>query len=148
MTYTFKLSRRLASNDWGRGALVAAALLLNACAASPTDPSAGGTTPAVPGWLTVQLTTPYSDDGAVQLRVTGPAVDSIVAESPHDGFGAASAGSADLVVTGTIVTGSVARFRVSDVNKATQYTATVVAAAQRSTFALRSTSGYRTAIVR
>ena len=92
MTYTFKISRRLASSytewlsprrraarytEWlTAGAL---ALVLTACGAnSGTGPSNNATpAPPTPGWLTVQLTTPYSNDGAVQLRVTGPSIDTI-----------------------------------------------------------------------
>lgn len=152
MTYTFKLSRRLAANDpsW-RGWFASLLLLTTACGAgSSTGPSDGTQPPvtAVPGWLTVQLTDPHHDDGALQLRVSGPAIDSIVADARYDGYGAAANGVADLVVAGSIVTGNVARFRVADVNQATAYTVSIVAAVQNDTYALRSTSGYRAVIVR
>jgi hypothetical protein len=148
MTYTFKLSRRLASNDWRTAALAPLLFLLAACGAGSSTGASGGNEPAVSGWLTVQLTSPNTDDGAVQLRITGPAVDSVVADTRYDGFGVASNGVADLVMAGNIATGNVARFRVADVNKATSYQATVVAAAQSGSFALRSTSGYRAVVVR
>lgn len=148
MTYTFKLSRRLASNDWRRAALAPLAFLVIACGGGSSTGPSGGNEPALAGWLTVQLTTPYTDDGAVQLRITGPAMDSVRAEAAYDGFGTTSNGVADLVMAGAISTGNVARFKVADVNRASAYSVTVVAAAQAGSYALRSTSGYRAVIVR
>lgn len=151
MTYTFKLSRRLASNDW-RPVVVLPALLLClvACGSSTTGPTDGDnvTPPVTPGWLTVQFTTPNSDDGAVQLRVTGPALDSVVADSRYDSFGTASATVGNLVATGNIATGNLARFRVPDVNRAAEYSVSVVAVAQQGSYALRGSSGYQAVIVR
>jgi len=150
MTYTFKLSRRLASNDWRRlVALPALLLSLVACGSSATGPTPKDDTPPVtPGWLTVQFTTPHTDDGAVQLRVSGPALDSVVADSRYDSFGAANATSGDLVATGSIVSGNLARFRVPDVNRAAEYSVSVVAVAQKGTFALRQAGGSPAVIVR
>jgi hypothetical protein len=146
MTYRFKLSRRLASNH-RRGLTFAPLLmLLAACGGSSPTGSSGGD--ATPGWLSVELTTPNGDDGAVQLRITGPGVDSVVASSPYNGFGVASGSTADLVLTGAIQTGRVARFQVSDVSRASQYAVSVTAVAQRGSYALRATSGYQTAVVR
>lgn len=151
MTYTYKLSRRLAVSHPSRRALPALCLLLllAACgASSPAGPDTGGQT-ATPGWLTVQLTSPYTDDGAIQLRVTGPTIDSIAPEPTLDGFGSVSGGTADVVVTGAVTTGNIARFRVADVNRASSYTVSVMAAAQQTSYALRAnTSVYGAVIVR
>lgn len=148
MTYTFKLSRRLAANYLRTAALAPLLALLVACGGGSSTGASGGNESAVPGWLTVQLTTPNTDDGALQLRITGPAVDSVVAESAYNGFGAAANGTADLVMAGAIATGNVARFRVADVNRASSYSVSVVAAAQSGSYALRNLSGYRAVIVR
>lgn len=152
MTYKFKLSRRLAASQRpGRVvSFLSVFLLLTACGASaPAGPDASEPVPATPGWLTVQLTTPYADDGALQLRVTGPSIDSIAPEAAYDGFGTVSAGVADVVITGTLADGNIARFRVSDVNRASQYGVSVVAAAQQTTYELRSnTNVYGAVIVR
>ncbi len=151
MTYTFKLSRRMAAND--RRALLFAPLflLLAACGANTaTGPDTGTNPPPqtpVPGWLTVQITDPNTDDGALQLRVTGPALDSIAGDARYDGFGAVTNGVADLVVTGRITSGNLARFRVADVQRASEYQASVVAVVQEHTYELRPTSGYRAVIV-
>ncbi|HET9065647.1 MAG TPA: hypothetical protein VFN22_07515 [Gemmatimonadales bacterium] len=124
-------------------------MLLVACgASSPAGPDTGEQ-PATPGWLTVQLTTPYADDGALQMRVTGPSIDSIAPEASYDGFGTVASGIGDVVVTGTLTNGNVARFRVSDVTRASQYNVLVVAAAQQTTYALRpNNSVYQAVIVR
>ena len=148
MTYTFKLSRRLASNNWRAAAITPLLALLVACGGGSSTGASGGNEPAVPGWLSVQLTTPNTDDGAIQLRITGPAIQDVMAESAYNGFGSAAAGVSDLVMAGAIVTGNVARFQVPDVNRATSYNVTVVAAAQSGTYALRNVSGYRAVIVR
>lgn len=145
MTYTFKLARRLATN--GKSAALALGALLGAAACGGSATGANDVQPGTPGWLSVELTSPNTDDGAVQLRVTGPSVDSVVAASPYNGFGQSSSGSADLVLTGAIRTGTVARFHVSDISRASQYRVTVTAAAQRGSYALRSTGGYQTAVV-
>lgn len=151
MTYTFKLSRRLAvAHRSGRLVpVLSLLLLLAACgASSPAGPDTGEQ-PATPGWLTVQLTTPYADDGALQMRVTGPSIDSIAPEASYDGFGTVSSGIGDVVITGALANGNVARFRVSDVTRASQYTVSVVAAAQQTTYALRTNNAvYGTVIVR
>lgn len=145
MTYRFKLSRRLASNHRRLAAAAVLALVLTACGGStPTGPE---TTTGTPGWLSVELTTPNADDGAVQLRVTGPGVDSVVATAAYNGYAAATSGAANLVLVGSVQSGVVARFRVPDVSRSSQYTASVTAAAQRGSYALRELSGYRTAIV-
>ena len=52
------------------------------------------------------------------------------------------------MLTGAVRTGRVARFRVADVSRPSQYSAGVTAAAQAGSYALRSTAGYHTAIVR
>jgi hypothetical protein len=148
MTYTFKLSRRLASNDWRTVAITPILALLVACGGGSSTGASGGNEPATPGWLSVELTTPHTDDGAVQLRITGPAIAEVAAEPAYDGFGASAGGTADVVVAGAITTGNVARFRVADVNRASSYAVSVVAAARSGTYELRNTSGYRAIIVR
>lgn len=155
MTYTFKLSRRLAANDWSwarRTAVGLAATLTTACGASggPTDPSPTPTpAPAQAGWLTLEFTTPRADDGAVQIALTGPSLDTLRAADSFQGIGVKTGSTtAALVVTGTLRTGAVARVWVPDVAKANQYTATVQAVAARGTYAVRETAGYSVVVVR
>ncbi|MES1259517.1 MAG: hypothetical protein ABUL71_02900 [Gemmatimonadota bacterium] len=125
---------------------VAAALMLAACSAQATTaPSVSGTPTS--GWLTLQLTTPHSDDGAVQLSIVGPAIDSVKILT-YDGFEAHSATVADLVATGTITSGDVARVHIPDLSRTTEYHASVSAAAARDSYALQALDGYRAVLVR
>lgn len=148
MTYKFKLSRRLAASQRFLG--VIAAMGLAACGAeSPTSSSNTPVTPSTPtsGWLTVQLTTPRADDGAVQLSVSGPGVDSAKIVG-YDGYAVVANSEANLIVTGGISSGTVARVFVRDVNKVAQVQASVAAAAARGTYALQDLTGYRVVLVR
>ena len=120
---------------------------LTACGAElPTSPTPV-VTPPTAGWLTVQLTTPRSDDGAVQLHVSGPSVDSVDVTG-YPGFATVTNGAADLVVTGAIASGTVARIHVADPARASEYRGSVVAAAARGTFAVQDITNYRAALVR
>lgn len=148
MTYKFKLSRRLAASQRFLGVL--AAVGLAACGSeSPT--SSSNNPPVTPsptaGWLTVQLTTPRTDDGAVQLSVSGPGVDSAKIVG-YDGYAVVANSQANLIVTGGIASGTVARVFVRDVNKASQVQASVAAAAARGTYGLQDLTGYRVVLVR
>lgn len=154
MTYTFKLARRNAQNHPAR---VAPALLLAlfaaACgAAGPTDATPAPVAPVapapVPGWLTVQLDTPNTNDGAVQVVITGPALEAAEVATGYDGITTVEQGTAYLVVTGAVTDGAVARIRVPDVGRAAVYTATVQAAAARGTYALQPTAAYRVTLAR
>ena len=147
MTYTFKLSRRIASNH--RPCLAALTVLLAACGAqgptsnTPVQPPVA----AVSGWLTVQLTTPNSNDGAVQIAVSGPGVDSAKVVS-YDGYASVASSNANLIVTGAVTSGTIARVWVRDLARTSSVQATVVAAAARSSYAMQEMNGYRAVLVR
>ena len=115
----------------------------NSSSTLPTTPPPGPTS----GWLTLQLSTPRTDDGAVQFSVSGPAIDSVKIIS-YDGFAAIENGSANLLVTGVVGSGDVARIYVPDLSHTSQYRATVAAAAARGTYALQVLDGYRAVLVR
>jgi hypothetical protein len=153
MTYTFKLSRRIAANHLWRVAPALLVLFLAACGAStPTGvtptPVAPVAPAAVPGWLTISLDTPNSDDGAVQLVVTGPSIEAAEVTAGLDGLASVASSQAWIVVTGAVGDGTIARIRVPDVTKASLYAVTVQAVAARGSYALGSTSGYRATAVR
>lgn len=148
MTYTFKLSRRIASNH--RTGLAALSILLGACGAQgPTSstPVAPPTPAVTAGWLTVQLTTPRSDDGAVQVSVSGPGVDS-ASISGYDGFSVVGSSAADMVVTGALTSGTIARVHVRDLSRTGDVHATLSAAASRGNYQLQDLTGYRVVLVR
>lgn len=159
MTYTFKLSRRLASIHESPSLAplaLAMVVLLGACSeglltdSAPRHPVTPPSAPApVPGWLNLQFITPYANDGAVQLTVVGGAIEEIQLLSQFNGYAAVVAGSARLLATGEIASGTVARIRVPDVNKAAGYQALIGQVAERGNFALRaSTLGYRAEVVK
>lgn len=151
MTYTFKLARRMASNHAGRRLLVtAAAALLAACGGeSPTGatPPTNPPTLATAGVLTLELTTPNANDGAVQFAVSGPAIDSVRAVG-FEGLTTTLPGQAQLIVTGALTTGTIARVYVHDIAKASEYRAWVVAAAARTSYQLQDVASYRALLVR
>jgi hypothetical protein len=112
-------------------------------ATTPTTPPPGPSG----GWLTLQLTTPRTDDGAVQFSISGPVIDSVRILS-YDGFATIDSGIANLLVTGAIGNGDIARVFVPDLSQTSQYRATVAAVAARSTYALQALDGYRAVLVR
>lgn len=159
MTYTFKLARRLASMHESRilaPIALAMVVFLGACAdglltePAPRNPITPPTAPApVPGWLNLQFTTPFANDGAVQLTVVGGVIDEIQLQPQFNGYVGVAAGSARVLVTGQIASGTVARIRVPDINKATGYQALIGQVAERGNYALRSsTLGYRAEVVK
>lgn len=154
MTYTYKLSRRLASShDTIRTlrplVLLLLVLLATACGtgelANPHTPDAER---ATPGWVSLNLTTPRTDDGAVQMSVLGPAMDSLQL-SGTGGFASLSGGVARFLFTGNIASGVVARMWVPDTRKTSIYVATVDQAAARKTYQLQDVSqGYTARVTR
>ena len=154
MTYTYKLSRRMAGiHETVRTlrplVLFLLALLATACGTGElTNPKTPDTSRATPGWLSLTFTTPRADDGAVQLTVAGPGLDSLQLTGVQ-GFAAVSGGTARLLMTGTIRTGAVARFWVPDTRNAAIYTAVVNEVAARGTYHLQDVAqGYGAGVTR
>jgi hypothetical protein len=151
MTYTFKLARRLAGNHRATALAFASSLLLLGCAGGNSLTGSTNPPPSSPvptgGWLTLQLTTPRSDDGAVQLYISGPGIDSVRVQG-YDGYASQSSTAGYLLVTGAITSGTIGQVYVPDLAHTTEYRATVTGAAARSTYALQDLTGYRVALVR
>ncbi len=147
MTWTFKLSRRIAASRVLSLATLGVATLLTACGADATgvDPESVAPTP-IAGVLNVQLDTPSSNDGAIQFMVTGPGIDSMAANG-YQGYGSLTATGAQLIVTGQIQDGVVARVHVRDVNRAPEFRVVILAAAARGSYQLQNLQGYQ-AIIR
>lgn len=157
MTFTFKLSRRLAGihettrHGWTWAPLL---LVLAACSdglvTSPDPDTRPDLTPApVPGWVTLAFTTPWPDDGAVQLTVVGGPVLEVELLPGLTGYSGTTADGAHLLATGAIVSGVVARLRVPDLNRMSGYQVFIGQVAQRGSYALRSsTAGYRAEVVK
>jgi hypothetical protein len=128
-------------------ALAATLFSLAACSSETAVTTPSVSDKPTGGWLTLQLTTPNTNDGAVQLSVTGPAIDS-VALVGYDGFDTNDGMQADLVATGSIVSGDLARIYVPDLTKTGAYQVVVTAAAARDSYALQTLGGYRVVVVR
>jgi len=100
----------------------------------------------VAGELTFNLTTPNTDDGAVQIAVSTVAPNMLTSVAAAcGGCKAFTAKVSDTqyraVITGTIGAGAVVRVGVSDVGPRTSYSGQVVAVASR-TFVVRSAAAY------
>jgi len=115
----------------------------------PSQPPVQPTVPsAVPGTLTARLVTPYTDDGAILLDITGPAP---AAEIEAAAQGAvvharANGGTTRVAVFGSLGSGALVRFSVPDVNAAQQFTAQVIEASDRTSALRASVTGYQLTI--
>ena len=119
--------------------------------AAPTQPPPSGqpTAPvAVPGTLTVRLVTPFNDDGAILLDITGPApVTDIAAAAQGVVAHARSNGNATRVaVFGSLGAGALVRFSVPDINAVQQYAVQVAEASDRASALRSSVTGYQLTI--
>ncbi|HWA16870.1 MAG TPA: hypothetical protein VG817_10580, partial [Gemmatimonadales bacterium] len=86
----------------------------------PTGPKAGT--------LTVELETPFTDDAAIKLTITGPeALTSITAANPDIRvFQTGTLGTTNtVIITGTIEAGDILKIGVADTRKHDDYSATV-----------------------
>ncbi len=119
-------------------AMVATLSVGAACSDDPT----GGTVP--PGTLTLRLTTPHADDGAMVFDVSGPPIDSALAGNASLRLFTRRAGSSTVVgaVVGALANGAVVTLQVPDVGAAAAYTAQVVEVADRQNALRASLAGY------
>lgn len=131
-----RLGRRLAA--------AVVLILIAACGGDGTGPVAGS--------LKVSLTSPNSgQDGAAIVVLTGPSAPSaVVAGSGLTLWGGpVTALPAKLIVTGTLTTGTILTLQVDDIDKVSQYSATVQqVAASAAPFPLRSTAGYTLSVTK
>lgn len=127
-------------NRWrGMFALLATLAVVAACS---DDAVVGG--PAQAGTLTLRLTTPHADDGAMMFEVSGPALDSVVAVNAALRLFTRRDGTARIVgaVVGTLENGAVVTLHVPDVGAAAAYTARVLEVADRQDALRASLAGY------
>jgi hypothetical protein len=127
--------------------LVATSLaLLTACSEGTSGP--GPHTTPRPGVVSLLLVTPNADDGAVLLKVSGGPIDS-VASGAVSMRSAAGIDGATILATGAVQNGVVlARLWLPDITKVAQYSARVVQAAARTTYAQQNVQNYRGMITR
>ena len=119
-------------------ALVAVLSLGAAC----SDSSTGGSARA--GVLTLRLTTPHADDGAMTFQVSGPPIDSAtVANASLRLFTRRDGGSTVVgALVGALADGAGITLHVPDVGAVARYTATVLEVADRQDALRASLAGY------
>jgi hypothetical protein len=132
------MSRR----SWRSAGILAVSLLAAACSDSPTNPVPPPVAPQ-PGTLTLRLTTPHADDGALALEVSGP-VDSATAAHGSLLLFTRRTGPSTTVgaVVGPLAGGAVVTLHVPDVNAVATYAATVREVADRQDALRASLEGY------
>jgi hydroxyethylthiazole kinase-like sugar kinase family protein len=115
-------------------ASVIAAGLLGACSGEPSSPT-GAT-------LEIILTTPAQDDGAVLFTVTGGPIDSVEAAGHALYSSRPDPNTLQVIVTGDLRGGTIARIHISDEHRSAQYSATIHQVAARTTYAQRDPGAY------
>jgi len=118
-------------------ALVAALPVAAACSDEPTRSADAGT-------VTLRLTTPHTDDGAVLFEVTGPPVEGATPADASLQLFTRREGDSTLVgvVVGSISDGAVVELQVPDIDEAAGYTARVIEVADRQNALRASLTGY------
>ena len=123
-------------------ALVAALSVIAACS---NDPVA-----VVPhaGTLTVRLTTPHVDDGALTFTLSGPAINNATAANASLRLFTRGSGESTIVgvLVGDLANGAVVTLNVPDVTAAAGYTAQVLEVADRDDALRDSLTGYALAV--
>lgn len=120
-----------------RAVFLAALLGVTACG--------GGSDLSAPlsGPLDLVLQTPADDDGIVLVEVVGGTVDSVTALGYRTESSSVGTAPIRIVVSGALKDGKLVRIWVPDRTRASDYSATVVEAAARSTYLLQDVADYR-----
>lgn len=123
-----------------RSAALAAAVLV-ACDKGSTGPEAGD--------LVLRLATPHADDGALVLTVTGPEIGAVKPAAAGLIVHSRPAGNGvKVAVFGDVAAGPVLRLTVPDVDRVSQYAATVTEAADRANAVRAGVAEYRLTVSR
>jgi hypothetical protein len=112
-------------------------------------PGSGDTDPTA-GTLTVSLTTPHADDGAIRFTVTGPFVTTPRAASPgHLVYTRQrSPQELDVVVLGDLQSEAILILPVRDTRTAPDYRVTITEVATRANALRTDLTGYSTLVLR
>jgi hypothetical protein len=95
------------------------------------------------GPLDLVLNTPAEDDGIILVEIGGGPVDSVTALAYRTEASPDGAAPVRVVVSGALTDGKLARIWVPDRTRASDYSVTVIEAAARRSYALRSVADYR-----
>jgi hypothetical protein len=103
-----------------------------------------------PGTLQLYLTTPYSNDVALLLHLTGPALTppAITAASGTQLYARAATDGVNVAVFGTFDTGPLLSIRVPDLSRASAYRVSIVEVADANNALRASVSGYSGQFIR
>lgn len=114
---------------------------LSVGAACSDDPTAGVTQA---GTVTLRLTTPHADDGAVLFEVSGPPIDSATADNASLRLFTRRAGETTIIgaLVGVVTNGAEVTLHVPDAGAAVGYTAEVLEVADRENALRTSLAGY------
>lgn len=115
-------------------AWTAALGLLGGCSAEPSSPT-GAT-------LEINLATPAQDDGAVLFTVMGGPIDSVESAGHALYSSRPEANTLQVIVTGNLRAGTIARIHIADERLVAQYSATINQVAARTTYAQRDPGAY------
>jgi hypothetical protein len=119
-------------------AMTAALLVGVSCSDDPV----GGVTQA--GTVTLRLTTPHADDGAVLFEVTGPAIDGATVDNASLRLFTRRVSETTITgaLVGAVTNGVVITLRVPEAGPGTDYTARVLEVADRENGLRGSLTGY------
>lgn len=109
-------------------------IVLAGCSHEPEGPTAGT--------LSVSLTTPNRDDGAVLFTLSGGPVDSVEAVGYSVYSARIDPNTLRIIVTGDVVSGAIARIHIADNREASRYSASINQVAARSSYAQRDPATY------
>ncbi len=96
------------------------------------------------GEVTLNLTTPFADDGAILISVTGPEIGTVRASSSALAVHSrAVAGGVRVAVFGDIASGSLLRIAVPDASQSSRYSASVIEVSDRANGVRPVLTGYK-----
>jgi hypothetical protein len=122
-------------------ALLAAVATLLAGTACSNEPTAMA---SPSGALTLRLSTPNQDDGALLFQVSGPPIDTVIATGPSLRLFTRRVNDSTVVgaMVGTVTGGAVVRLLVPDAGAAGRYSTQVLEVADRQDALRASLAGY------
>jgi len=137
---------------WAFGLVILLSVAASGCKLDDltTGVDGGGSTGPTAGTLTVSLTTPNADDGAIRFTLTGPFVTTPRAASPgHLVFTRQrSSQELDVVVVGDLQSEAILILPVRDTRTAPDYQVTITEVATRTNALRTDLTGYGTLVLR
>jgi hypothetical protein len=98
------------------------------------------------GTLAVQLTSPFTNDGAVSFELRGEGIADVQGAPGTEIFTSETSGVVTVAVIGAGLTGALVTFRVPDISLAADYRASLVEVADERNELRRDLSGYSVAV--